>query len=116
VIKLNCIAGLAAALMLAATGGVAWAQSSGASPADPNNERNQTPAPSNAQPADPAAGNNPFPPPLWIAVKLKGKKAARRARARVVPCLHRLYRQLHRRRGDSYRHNCCCLQTAAADV
>jgi len=30
------------------------AQSSGASPADPNNERNQRPAPSNAGPADPA--------------------------------------------------------------
>jgi hypothetical protein len=57
--KLSRIAGLASALMLVATGGVAWAQSSGASPADPNNERNQTPAPSNAQPADPAAGSNP---------------------------------------------------------
>lgn len=57
--KLNPLAGLAAALMLTATGGVALAQSSGASPADPNNERNQTPAPSNTQPADPAAGSNP---------------------------------------------------------
>jgi hypothetical protein len=33
--------------------GAAFAQSSGASPADPNNERNQRPAPSNAGPADP---------------------------------------------------------------
>jgi hypothetical protein len=31
----------------------ASAQSTGASPADPNNERNQRPAPSNTQPADP---------------------------------------------------------------
>ena len=57
--KLNPLAGLMAALMLAASGGATWAQSSGASPADPNNERNQTPAPSNSQPADPAAGSNP---------------------------------------------------------
>ncbi|MBY0227452.1 MAG: hypothetical protein K2Q28_16760 [Hyphomicrobium sp.] len=54
----NPIAGIAAALMLAATG-PALAQSTGASPADPNNERNQTPAPSNTQPADPAATSNP---------------------------------------------------------
>jgi hypothetical protein len=54
----NPIAGLAAALMLAASG-PAFAQSSGASPADPNNERNQNPAPSNTQPADPAANSNP---------------------------------------------------------
>lgn len=57
--KSNLLAGLAAAAMLASTAGIAWAQSSGASPADPNNERNQTPAPSNTQPADPAAGSNP---------------------------------------------------------
>lgn len=42
-----------------AAAGPAFAQSSGASPADPNNERNQTPAPSNPQPADPAANSNP---------------------------------------------------------
>lgn len=54
----NPIAGLAAVLMLAAAG-PAFAQSSGASPADPNNERNQNPAPSNTQPADPAANSNP---------------------------------------------------------
>lgn len=54
----NSIAGFAAALMLAAAG-PAFAQSSGASPADPNNERNQNPAPSNSQPADPAANSNP---------------------------------------------------------
>lgn len=41
-----------AALM--AFSSAALAQSSGASPADPNNERNQRPAPSNAGPADPA--------------------------------------------------------------
>lgn len=34
--------------------GAALAQSTGASPLDPNNERNQRPAPSNAGPADPA--------------------------------------------------------------
>ncbi len=56
--KLNSIVGLAAVLMVAAVV-PAHAQSSGASPADPNNERNQTPAPSNSQPADPAAGSNP---------------------------------------------------------
>lgn len=55
---MKTMAGLAAALMLAAAG-PALAQSSGASPADPNNERNQVPAPSNTQPADPAAGSNP---------------------------------------------------------
>jgi hypothetical protein len=44
---------LAAVMMLTASGG-ALAQSSGASPADPNNERNQRPAPSNAGPADPS--------------------------------------------------------------
>jgi hypothetical protein len=33
--------------------GAALAQSTGASPADPNNERNQRPAPSNTEPADP---------------------------------------------------------------
>lgn len=43
----------AAALVLL-TSGAAWAQSTGASPADPNNERNQRPAMSNTQPSDPA--------------------------------------------------------------
>lgn len=38
----------------------AQAQSTGASPADPNNERNQRPAMSNTQPADPAATSNPW--------------------------------------------------------
>jgi hypothetical protein len=33
--------------------GAAYAQSTGASPVDPNNERNQRPAPSNSGPADP---------------------------------------------------------------
>lgn len=56
--RFNPLAQFAAVLMLAAAG-PAFAQSSGASPADPNNERNQTPAPSNTQPADPAAGSNP---------------------------------------------------------
>jgi hypothetical protein len=56
--KLNPIAVLATALMVAAAG-PAFAQSSGASPADPNNERNLTPAPSTAQPSDPAATSNP---------------------------------------------------------
>lgn len=41
------------------TMGSALAQTTGASPADPNNERNQRPAPSNTQPADPAADANP---------------------------------------------------------
>lgn len=54
----NTMIGVASALMIVAAG-PAFAQSSGASPADPNNERNQTPAPSNAQPADPAANSNP---------------------------------------------------------
>lgn len=40
--------------ILLLTSGAAWAQSTGASPADPNNERNQRPAMSNTQPADPA--------------------------------------------------------------
>lgn len=57
--KLNCSISGFAALALLAAAGPALAQSSGASPADPNNERNQTPAPSNSQPADPAAGSNP---------------------------------------------------------
>jgi hypothetical protein len=50
-------AALAVAVLGAA--GSALAQSTGASPADPNNERNQQPAPSNTQPADPAASGNP---------------------------------------------------------
>lgn len=43
---------------LAMTSGLALAQT-GASPADPMNERNQRPAPSNIQPADPAADTDP---------------------------------------------------------
>ncbi len=39
--------------------GSALAQSTGASPADPNNERNQRMAPSNTQPTNPAASDNP---------------------------------------------------------
>ena len=56
--RFNPLSALAAALMLAAAG-PAFAQSTGASPADPNNERNQRPAPSAAQPTDPAASSNP---------------------------------------------------------
>jgi hypothetical protein len=48
-----------AALALMAGTTIATAQSSGASPADPNNERNLNVAPSNAQPSDPAANSNP---------------------------------------------------------
>jgi hypothetical protein len=36
-----------------------YAQSTGASPADPNNERNQNPAQSNSEPADSAANDGP---------------------------------------------------------
>jgi hypothetical protein len=54
----NPMIGFASALIIFAAG-PAFAQSSGASPADPNNERNQTPAPSNSQPADPAANSTP---------------------------------------------------------
>ena len=43
-----------AAAILLISSGAAFAQSTGASPADPNNERNQRPAMSNAQPSDPA--------------------------------------------------------------
>lgn len=51
---------LTAALLLSlAMSGQAYAQSTGASPADPNNERNQRMAPSNTQPADPAASDTP---------------------------------------------------------
>jgi hypothetical protein len=39
--------------LMAFTGTAALAQSTGASPADPNNERNQRPAMSNTQPSDP---------------------------------------------------------------
>jgi hypothetical protein len=46
-----------AALTLAASAAIA--QSTGASPADPNNERNQISAPGNTQPADPAANDRP---------------------------------------------------------
>lgn len=49
---MKTLAATLAALM--AFSSAALAQSSGASPADPNNERNQRPAPSNAGPADPA--------------------------------------------------------------
>ncbi len=52
------VAACCAAVALAAAS-PALAQSSGASPADPNNERNQTMAPSNTQPSDPAANRNP---------------------------------------------------------
>jgi hypothetical protein len=45
---------LAAMFASLALAGPAFSQSSGASPADPNNERNVRPAPSNAGPADPA--------------------------------------------------------------
>ncbi len=48
-----------AALLAAVTAGAAVAQSTGASPADPNNERNQQMAPGNAQPTDPAAADIP---------------------------------------------------------
>ena len=43
--------------MLLLSSAAALAQSTGASPADPNNERNQRPAPSNTQPADPGTDN-----------------------------------------------------------
>jgi len=43
-----------AAAIVLLTSGAAWAQSTGASPADPNNERNQRPGMSNTQPSDPA--------------------------------------------------------------
>ena len=43
-----------AATLLLLTSTAAFAQSTGASPADPNNERNQRPAMSNTQPSDPA--------------------------------------------------------------
>ena len=46
---------IVAALAFAiASSGAAWAQSTGASPADPNNQRNTRPAPSNTGPADPS--------------------------------------------------------------
>jgi hypothetical protein len=48
-----------AVLILIAATGTGLAQSSGASPADPNNERNQQMAPGNIQPSDPAADRNP---------------------------------------------------------
>jgi hypothetical protein len=48
-----------AVLVLAAATGTGLAQSSGASPADPNNERNEQMAPGNIQPSDPAAERNP---------------------------------------------------------
>lgn len=57
--NMSRLTGLVAVFVFAAGSGAAWSQSSGASPADPNNERNQVPAPSNSQPADPAAGSNP---------------------------------------------------------
>lgn len=57
--RLNWIVGPLLAAGLTWTG-AALAQSTGASPADPNNARNQYPAPSNTQPADPAAASNPF--------------------------------------------------------
>ncbi len=56
--KPNRIFAIFASVVLLSAG-PSWAQSTGASPADPNNERNQRPAPSNTQPADPAADSNP---------------------------------------------------------
>lgn len=56
--RYSSVFALAAGLALCSAGG-AFAQSTGASPADPNNERNQRPAPSNTQPSDPAADANP---------------------------------------------------------
>lgn len=44
----------AASALLLATSTFALGQSTGASPADPNNERNQRPAMGNSQPSDPA--------------------------------------------------------------
>ena len=49
------ISAVAAAFLMTTV--AASAQSTGASPADPNNERNQRPAPSNTQPADPGTDN-----------------------------------------------------------
>ena len=56
--RYSSVFALAAGLALCSAGG-AFAQSTGAAPADPNNERNQRPAPSNTQPADPGADANP---------------------------------------------------------
>jgi hypothetical protein len=47
-----------AVALFAVSAGAALAQT-GASPADPQNDRNQIPAPSNTEPADPAAGSRP---------------------------------------------------------
>jgi hypothetical protein len=52
-------AGLSLAILLAGVG-VAGAQSTGGSPNDPNNARNQFPAPSASQPTDPAAEYDPL--------------------------------------------------------
>ncbi len=68
--------------------GPAFAQSSGASPAEPNNERNQNPAPSNTQPADPAANSNPaarMPTTRLIAAKHSKRKAAPRDALNIAP-------------------------------
>lgn len=46
--------------LLTATAGLALAQSTGGSPNDPNNARNQFPAPSASQPTDPAAEYDPL--------------------------------------------------------
>lgn len=46
--------------ILVAGAGVATAQSTGGSPNDPNNARNQFPAPSASQPTDPAAEYDPL--------------------------------------------------------
>lgn len=54
-IKIRTLGTVAAMLLLSSA--AALAQSTGASPADPNNERNQRPAPSNTQPADPGTDN-----------------------------------------------------------
>lgn len=48
-----------AGALLIASSSLALAQTTGASPADPNNERNQRPAMSNSQPSDPAADSIP---------------------------------------------------------
>ena len=51
----KALSGVAAAFLMTTV--AAGAQSTGASPADPNNERNQRPALSNTQPADPGSDN-----------------------------------------------------------
>lgn len=55
--KLSTLLGVS---LLALSSGLAIAQSTGASPADPNNERNQRMAPGNNEPSDPAADSDPL--------------------------------------------------------